>query len=234
MPIQARAIIVIDLPWHHITWSKKGEGRSAEVHYATMTNEEILSLGQPMRAAFPGDSVLAMWTTGPQLAFAIDVLHEWGWKYKTVLFTWIKLNKRANINFEAILSLSSTLGDALRRLTFMGMGKWTRANAEYVLVATRGDRPINRLDAAIHSIIYAPVTAHSAKPDEMNHRLEKLLRTPGDQMIELFARRQYKDWLCTGLELDGLSVNEALHQLAAGNHRWTSNHVNSITKETIE
>lgn len=38
-------IIYADPPWHFKVWSKKGEGRSAEVHYKTMEKQSLETLG---------------------------------------------------------------------------------------------------------------------------------------------------------------------------------------------
>lgn len=38
-------IIYADPPWHYKVWSKKGEGRSAESHYKTMSRESLANLG---------------------------------------------------------------------------------------------------------------------------------------------------------------------------------------------
>jgi N6-adenosine-specific RNA methylase IME4 len=37
-------IIYADPPWHYKVYSKKGEGRSAESHYSTMSIEDIRAL----------------------------------------------------------------------------------------------------------------------------------------------------------------------------------------------
>ena len=37
-------VIYADPPWHYQVYSKKGEGRSAESHYPTMSIEEICAL----------------------------------------------------------------------------------------------------------------------------------------------------------------------------------------------
>src|SRR5262249_20920230 len=80
-------------------------------------------------------------------------------------FTWVKQNRG---------------GDGL----FMGLGYWTRANAESCLLATRGSP--SRLAKDVHQIVMAPVAEHSRKPDEVRTRIERLVPRP---YLELFARR---------------------------------------------
>ena len=81
---------------------------------------------------------------------------------------------------------------------FWGMGRWTRSNAEICLLAVKGNP--KRLDMGVHSIIYAPIDAHSKKPDETRNRIVKLI---GDiPRVELFARQKVKGWDVWGNEVE--------------------------------
>lgn len=80
----------------------------------------------------------------------------------------------------------------------MGMGRWTRANAELCLIATRG-KP-KRISASVHSIIDTPIEGHSKKPHEVRKRIIQLI---GDlPRIELFAREKTDGWNVWGNEVD--------------------------------
>ena len=103
------SIIYADPPWAYRTYSKKGQGRSAESHYPTMCIEDIKAL--PVGELAAKDCALFLWITFPCLCEALEVLTAWGFSYKTVAFVWVKQNRR---------------NDEL----FTGMGYWTRANAE--------------------------------------------------------------------------------------------------------
>ena len=77
------------------------------------------------------------------------------------------------------------------------MGRWTRANAELCLLATKG-KP-KRIDAGVHSIVDARIREHSRKPDEVRERIIKLC---GDlPRIELFARQETEGWDVWGNEV---------------------------------
>jgi hypothetical protein len=54
-----------------------------------------------------------------------------------------------------------------------------------------------RLDEGVHSVIMAPVGAHSQKPDEAYARMERLF---GGPYLELFARRPRAGWTTWGDE----------------------------------
>ena len=55
------SIIYADPPWAYRTYSKKGQGRSAESHYPTMCIEDIKAL--PVGELAAKDCALFLWTT---------------------------------------------------------------------------------------------------------------------------------------------------------------------------
>ena len=167
-------VIVADCPWSYKDKCNAGK-RGACHKYPVMTPEELKAL--PVSSLGAKDSALFLWATMPQLKVALDVMEAWGYEYKTVAFTWVKLNKKA-------LSL------------FWGMGRWTRSNPEVVLLGTRG-KP-HREHADVHSVLYLPVGAHSHKPSDIFHKIERLM---GDvPKVELFARRKPENWDIWGNE----------------------------------
>ena len=126
------------------------------------------------------EAALFLWVTAPCLPEGIELIEKWGFTYKTIAFTWIKKNKKAN-----------TL--------FWGMGYYTRANAEFCLLATRG-KTLKRIARNVHSVIESKVREHSRKPDEVRDRIVALF---GDlPRIELFARQKTDGWDVWGNEVD--------------------------------
>ena len=92
-------IIYADPPWKYKVYSEKGKGRSAENHYPTMSIEDICKL--PVNKIASDDCVLFMWMTFPTLKEGLKVIEEWGFKYKTVAFVWVKQNKKTPSLFPA-------------------------------------------------------------------------------------------------------------------------------------
>ena len=169
-------IIYADPPWRYYTWSKKGQGRSAESHYSTMSIEEICNL--PVNELSDDDCALFLWVTYPTLLDGLKCIEAWGFEYKTCAFCWCKRNKKSDG-------------------WFTGMGYWTRANSEICLLATKG-KP-KRLSASVKQIVDAPIGKHSEKPSEVRERIVQLM---GDiPRIELFARQYADDWDCWGDEV---------------------------------
>ena len=170
-------IIYADPPWHYRVYSKKGAGRSAESHYPTMTIEEIQAL--PVSELADKDCALFMWITFPLLKESLSVLSAWGFKFKTIAFVWIKQNRKS---------------DSL----FWGMGHWTRANAEFCVLATKG-KP-KRMAKNVHQVIVSHIEEHGKKPDEARRRIVRLM---GDlPRIELFARQKSAGWDVWGNEVE--------------------------------
>jgi N6-adenosine-specific RNA methylase IME4 len=109
------------------------------------------------------DSVLWLWTTNFHMREAFDVLEAWGFEHKTIL-TWVKDR--------------------------FGYGEWLRCQTEHVLLATRG-RPIVQLGSE-STVLFAPVRAHSEKPDAFYDLVERLC--PAPRYCELFSRRARPNW----------------------------------------
>ena len=178
-------VIYADPPWKFKVHSSKGAGRSAEIHYPTMSVEDICAL--PVGRIAAKDCALFMWITFPNLMDAIKVMDAWGFTYKTVAFVWVKQNKVA---------------DSL----FWGLGYWTRANAEVCIIATKGNP--RRVNAGVHQVIISHIEEHSKKPQEARDRIRLLMGNV--PMIELFARQKTEGWDVWGNEVDSsIDLSEA-------------------------
>jgi N6-adenosine-specific RNA methylase IME4 len=171
------SVILADPPWRFRVRSRKGLSRSAENHYPTLTLPEIQALGVQNLAARA--CVLFLWVPMPQLHEGLATMKAWGFTYKTVAFTWVKIN-RTNPR------------------PFMGLGYWTRANAELCLLGTRGTP--HRVAKNVAQIILAPRQRHSAKPVEIYQRIADLLG-PDQTRVELFARAWWPGWHSWGNEV---------------------------------
>lgn len=169
LPNKKYDVIYADPPWSFKVWSKDtGSGRSAEAHYTTMNLEAIKAL--PIADLAKPDCVLFLWAVGPQIPEALEVMKAWGFKFKTIGFTWMKATKQGK--------------------PFMGMGYWTRANAEICLLGTRG-KP-KRKARNVPQAVFEPLREHSRKPDCVPARIEALIE--GTDRIELFARTSREGW----------------------------------------
>jgi len=173
LPNKKYQIIYADPPW-----SYQGNMMNSSVtdHYPVMSIKDICNL--PIKDIADKDCVLFMWVTYPKLNQFMQVIESWGFEYKTVAFTWVKKNKKADT-------------------FFFGLGRWTRANPEICVIATKGS--IKRLSASITNLQVFPIEQHSKKPDEFRNLITELV---GDlPRIELFARQTAQGWDSWGNEI---------------------------------
>lgn len=158
-------IIYADPPFSYRVHVDDNNGtRNASHFYKTMNLEEIKKL--PVLNIAKENSVLFLWSSSPTLPEALDVMSEWGFRYKTIAFTWVKTYPNS------------------RRIK-LGLGHYTRPSCEYVLLGTRG-KGLERKDRSIFQVLVSPLEEHSKKPDEIKRRIERLYGQK--QRIELFSR----------------------------------------------
>lgn len=178
--------ICADPPWVYSDVCTSGQ-RGVAYRYQTMTPDEIAAL--PVAKLAAPDSTLFLWTTCPQLPVALRVMAAWGWEFKTVAFVWEKRTTNGKLHW--------------------GMGSYTRANAELVLLGVRG-KP-KRASAGVHQIVQARVGEHSEKPFEVYRAIEELMA--GTRRLELFARKPRPGWTCIGNGIDGRDILDVLREM---------------------
>ena len=174
--LEKAGVILADPPWAFKAYSNKGiTTRSAESHYST---EEVRSLAKiPVADMASHNSAMFMWVVDSHLDQGIELMKQWGFKFKTIAFVWVKTGKNGQPR--------------------MSMGLWTRKMSEICLLGTRG-KP-KRLSGGVRQVIMAPRREHSRKPDEIYERIEALVAGP---YLEMFARQRREGWASWGNEVD--------------------------------
>lgn len=187
-------IIYADPPWNlhginksGIVTSRDSPNNPAYNHlsqYKAMSYDDIIAL--PIRDLTDENCVLFLWVVDNSLPFVFKVIESWGFVYKTVGFTWVKLTKEGTDAF--------------------GMGQWTRNNPEMCLIAIKGK--IKRIRADIKQLQQHPVSMHSKKPPIFRKLITDLV---GElPRVELFARKTdllfdaegYNGWDVWGNEVE--------------------------------
>lgn len=162
-------VVLADPPWSFKSYSGKQLAPTQGVQpYGVMSIADIKAL--PVVEVCAKDCLLFMWTVSHHQAAAIDVAAAWGFKPVSIAFIWDKDR--------------------------MGMGYWTRQEAEVCHLFKRG-RP-KRLARDVRSLIRAPRREHSRKPDEQYERIERLVAGP---YLEMFARQGRAGWSSWGNEV---------------------------------
>lgn len=188
LPRGTAGVLLADPPWRFKTFSQKGEGKSPQRHYATMTFEEICAL--PVRDLAGPDCALFMWCTWPMIFRAERVINAWGFTYSGLAWEWIKRNPVTG------------------KFAF-GPGYGTRKNLEPCLLARRGSpKCLNRSE---RDFMFAPRREHSRKPDEQYERIERMYAGP---RVELFGRVQWPGWSTWGNDTERFQATISLQSAA--------------------
>lgn len=201
VPWGAAEVVYMDPPWEYHMWGRDIGMRSAASHYPVLTVAEMCKL--PINRVMARNSALFMWATYPNLQEAMQLGHAWGLTYKTVAFTWVKTTVHGKKH--------------------VGMGKWTRANPEIVLLFVKG-KP-RRASARVRNLIEAPIGRHSAKPREVYDRIQQLME--GDDWrekpqellyLEIFARNYHPGWYSMGLDLPEKGMGKDIRDVLVAPH----------------
>jgi site-specific DNA-methyltransferase (adenine-specific) len=168
------SIIYADPAW---SYNDKGSRLSADEKYKTINLNEIKKLN--INEITENDAILFIWATFPMIQEALDVIKAWGFKYKTLGFSWIKLNKNGTPCF--------------------GVGHYTRSNCEVCLIGVKGKGNKLIKNKSISSVVMSERKRHSEKPAEVRNKIVELC---GDlPRIELFARHKIEGWDYFGNEI---------------------------------
>jgi len=168
------SLLYFDPPWSYNKYSNTqidlGNKDRRITPYRPMSLEELKEL--PMDAISEKDSVLLLWTTGPHNHNALELIKEWGFKFTTWQYTWVKRNKN-NYTYHR------------------GYGHYTQSNLEVCLLAKKG----KGLQVLRHNIPQAydgPPGDHSEKPNVFRQRAEQMFGEVS--RLEGFARIKPSGW----------------------------------------
>lgn len=162
-------IIYADPPWKY--------GCVEGIPYKTIPIRDINCF--PIQKITADNCALFLWVPYMILPKCIETLKQWGFRYVTVAFTWVKISRK-------------------KGTPLLGRGGWVRANAEVCLMGLKGK--LKRESTNVSQIVLSPLREHSRKPDEVRERIVKLMGNL--PRIELFARQTVKGWDCWGNETE--------------------------------
>jgi N6-adenosine-specific RNA methylase IME4 len=187
--------------------------------YATPPSDLETICSMPIATVMKDDSFLHLWTTGPHLFDAKEVMDSWGFTYITIEFVWVKIAK--SFIKECIkesgwlvdrLSRGETVYDVLIDGTRKLPGHSTASNVEIVLLGKQGKPKYTETLKMYPQLIFSPLPKiPHTKPDRVHEYIDKAY--PGADKIEFYARRQWKDWVCLGNEVlgqEGIDMRESI------------------------
>lgn len=179
-PARRYDIIYADPPWFY--YGSQIKDAAAAKHYPLMDQEQLASL--PLRSIMNRRAVLFLWSTGPRLHFAIDLIARWGLHYRGIAYIWVKTNRK---------------GEPIRGQGIMPT--FTKPTTELVLAATTmpTGRPFPILDLGQGQVVMERRSTHSRKPPVFRQLIEQLCGRRS--RIELFARESVAGWDTWGAEV---------------------------------
>ena len=164
LPDRKYAVIVEDFEWDYEVRSRlTGMDRHAANHYPVSedahTAREIVDRTKDRFTIAAPNCFLAMWSTVPHLAIAIDVLRFRGFRYVSH-YVWGKHR--------------------------IGKGHWNRNKHEVLLIGIKGEVPCPAPGTQWDSLLIAEAAEHSAKPELFLEMIESYF--PTAPKIELNRR----------------------------------------------
>ncbi|TFF20798.1 DNA methyltransferase [Jiella endophytica] len=176
-------VVVVDFPWPWATWSPKGEEKSPQAQYQTMTMEEIAATRIGDLLAPSG--LLVMWCTWPLIDRQAAIMRGFGIEPVTG-GAWAKRTPSGKLRWGTGYVLRSVCEPFLvGRLKGAAIAKGKCKN----LVETLED-------AAIDGV----AREHSRKPDEFYALIEALV--PDGRRADIFARQRRPGWTPWGNEIE--------------------------------
>ena len=170
--------ILIDPPWRFQNRTGKVAPEHRRLHrYQTMSFEEIGQL--PVAKYAKEKSHLYMWCPNALLPEGLNIMKEWGFKYKTNV-VWYKIRKDGGPDGR-------------------GVGFYFRNVTELLLFGVRGSMRTLAPGRRQVNIILTRKEEHSRKPHESYELIEQC--SPGP-FLELFARERVEGWHQWGDQVD--------------------------------
>jgi N6-adenosine-specific RNA methylase IME4 len=189
IPVGQFGVIYADPPWAYEMYSDKGYEKSPDEHYECMPLSKLKDLRDGIIFAGGPNCACIMWTTFALLPQALELMHAWGFEYKTG-GPWIK--RAANGN--PAMGTGYVLRSAAELFLIGTVGSPRIKNHSTRNVLNTGDRPetVEQIGAIIIDTLRRE---HSRKPDEMIPVIEDLFEGP---YLELFARTERPGWTVWG------------------------------------
>jgi len=176
-------VILADPPWSY--YGSGTKNAAAAKHYDLMSDDDLLNLSVVPDLLAPS-GIFFCWVTSPRLDFAVDLVRHWELTPRGIAFVWVKTRKTDNVPIGA---------QGIRPSI-------TKPTSEFVMAASRvkKGRPMPLASEAVPQVLLAPRGAHSAKPEDIQDRIEQMY--PNATKLEMFARRVRPGWQAWGNEID--------------------------------
>ena len=179
LPMFSFDVVMCDPPWPWETYSEKGQAKSPQAQYATMTMADIESL--PVGNLVSDGGIIFLWATWPLIDKQAAIMRKWGFEIATG-GSWAKRTATGNFRWGTGYVLRSVCEPFL-------IGSLSKRKA-------RGSSLPNMIETMQEAVIDGIAREHSRKPDEAYSLLETL--TPGARRADIFSRQSREGWASWG------------------------------------
>ena len=198
-------IICADPPWSFSdTLSMSQIKRGAGANYNLMSTNDIVNIS--IHNVIAKDAILALWVPSSLLIDGLRVMQAWGFTQKQ-MWIWVKIKNNPLEKIINILKKSKKIYDCISQYTqtywfddllSFGMGRIGRNVHEVVLIGTKG-YILNRVkNKSERTVFFDKITKHSAKPDLLQDKLDRIFPDADLNRLELFGRRLKNNWTVIG------------------------------------
>jgi len=183
-------VIYNDPPWSFSSrYVSNNKQTSLTDTYSTLSIDELSRL--KISELTKKDCIMFLWITDCYFEQAIKLFNDWGFKYRTIAFVWIKKYKSGK--------------------PVLVMGPWTMKSTELCLLAIKGNPHKLMTAHNIRQLTISERQEHSKKPNEVRRRIELMFKDL--PKIELFAREKHIGWTCIGNEIDGKDIKQSINEV---------------------
>jgi N6-adenosine-specific RNA methylase IME4 len=189
-------VIYCDPPWWFSN-RRIGNG-GASCHYPLMRDSELIALRPSIDEIADEDCAMFMWASFARFDFAVDLLKEWGFRWVTVAFAWVKVANDYVV--------SDDYRTVIKATAKCQCGHYTSSNIEPCVLGLRGSMPVN--ERMIPQVAFHPVLRHSEKPQVFRDKIQRMY--PEARKLEMFCRHAPEGWDTWGNEVGKLEENRLI------------------------
>lgn len=207
-------LIIADPPYSFsdkLTMSKVKRGAESQ-YKSVLSYSDILNLN--IKDVAEDKAIMALWVPSTLIDIGLEAMKNYGFDYKQT-FIWVKSKNEPLLKLKKQIKKALKINDNDKVIELIDnfdmnhtmkcyLGRIFRQTHEVALIGTRGKTSNDRLNKSQISVYYGPNPKHSEKPYILHERLEKMYPTY-DKKLEIFARKEYKDWSVIGNEIETMS-----------------------------
>lgn len=190
-----------------LTMSKTKRGAESQ-YKSILTCDDIINLN--IKDLAEDNAILALWVPSTLIDVGLSAMENYGFDFKQT-FIWVKSKNEPLVKLKKQVKKALKEKDDQQVLDLIDnfdlndtmkcyLGRFFRQTHEVALIGSRGKTSNDRKNKSQISVFFGPNPKHSEKPYVLHERLEKMYPNY-NKKLEIFARKDYKDFICVGNEI---------------------------------